>query len=188
MMAKPPVTKPPARRQSMRPLAELVNGALGDALAKRGFAGSDIVLNWSEIVGEALGSRSEPIRVQWPARRPGFEINAQAAILHIRVESAFALELQHRAPTVIERVNGYFGWACIGKLRLEQGPVGRNRVKKRDILPPSPEALIRAGEAAAGVQDEALKAALVRLGAAVMDRAAQPAQPARPAAKSGPRR
>lgn len=152
----------------MRPLAELLDSALGDALAKRGFAGSDIVLNWSDIVGETLGKRSEPVRVQWPPRRRGAEDRVEPATLHVQVESAFALDLQHRAPVIIERVNGYLGWACIGKLRLEQGPVGRGRVTKRPIPQPSPEALAKASQAAEGVADAALHDALVRLGAAVM--------------------
>ncbi|MGL5733707.1 MAG: DUF721 domain-containing protein [Beijerinckiaceae bacterium] len=161
----------PKNQPRLRPLADLLDAALGDALAKRGFAGSDIVLNWPEIVGEALGRRSEPIRVQWPPRRPGFEDRQEErATLHVRVESAFALELQHMTPIIIERVNSYFGWACVGRLRLEQGPVGRSRLRKKEYAPPSPEALSRAADAAAGVEDEALHAALVRLGAAVLDR------------------
>ena len=54
----------------------------------------------------------------------------------IRVESAFALELQHLAPVVIERVNAYYGWRCIGKLVLKQGPV-RRAEKKRPAAPAS---------------------------------------------------
>lgn len=158
----------PPQRSRLRPLAELIEGALGDALSKRGFAGSDIVLNWSEIVGETLGRRSEPVKVQWPPRRPGQEKPPEQAVLHVRVESAFALDLQHRAPVIIERVNAYLGWACIGRLRLEQGPVRRGRRVKREIPAPTPDALARAGEAAAGIEDEALKQAVARLGAAVM--------------------
>ncbi|MBN8501720.1 MAG: DUF721 domain-containing protein, partial [Sphingomonadales bacterium] len=122
----------------------------------------------SDIVGEALGRRSEPVRVQWSPRRKGGDDTVDPAILHVRVESAFALELQHRAPVIIERINGYLGWACIGRLRLEQGPVGRGRRKKAPIPEPTPEAVARASAAAEGVENEALHAALVRLGAAVI--------------------
>ena len=52
----------------------------------------------------------------------------------IRVEGAFALELQHLAPIVIERVNTYYGWRCIGKLVLKQGPV--RRAEKKRPAPP----------------------------------------------------
>lgn len=166
------------RPSSPKPLAELIDACLGETLAKQGFAGSDIVLNWAEIVGEALARRSQPTRVAWPrkpvAPAPGPRGRSQPppepATLHVRVESAFALELQHLAPVVIERVNAYFGWACVGRLRLEQGPVGRGRPKPIQRRAPSPELIAEAEKAAEGVADEGLRAALVRLGAAVMER------------------
>lgn len=159
-----------------RPLADLVDSCLGEALAKQGFAGSDIVLSWPDIVGEALARRSRPVRIAWP-RKPGAaraagrrEPPPEPATLHVRVESAFALELQHQAPLVIERVNAYFGWACIGRLRLEQGPVGRGAMKPKSAETPSAESVAAARAATEGVADEGLRDALIRLGAAVMER------------------
>jgi hypothetical protein len=46
------------------------------------------------------------------------------AVLTIRVEGAMALELQHLAPQIIDRLNGYYGHAAIGRLNIIQGPVG----------------------------------------------------------------
>lgn len=169
-------SSPRSRVSRPRPLADLVDSCLGEALAKQGFAGSDIVLNWPDIVGETLARRSQPLRIAWP-RKPGSaraagrrEPPPDPATLHVRVESAFALELQHRAPLVIERVNGYLGWACVGRLRLEQGPVRRGAAKPASVRAPSAEAVAAAQAATEGVADEGLRAALVRLGAAVMDR------------------
>ncbi|WP_342360488.1 DUF721 domain-containing protein [Terrarubrum flagellatum] len=159
-------------RPSPRPLADLIDSCLGEALAKQGFAGSDIVLNWPDIVGEPLARRSRPVRIVWPRKATGMGRNPapqEPATLHVRVESAFALELQHLAPVVVERVNAYFGWACIGRLRLEQGPVPRP--KPAGAKPaPSPAVIAAAEKAAAGIEDEGLRGALVRLGAAVMER------------------
>ncbi|MBN9063044.1 MAG: hypothetical protein BGP06_18005 [Rhizobiales bacterium 65-9] len=163
-------------RRAARPLADLVDSCLGAALAKQGFAGADIVLSWPEIVGEALARRSRPVRIAWP-RKPSERKVAgrhapppEPATLHVRVESAFALELQHLAPIVIERVNAYFGWACVGRLRLEQGPVRRGAALTKAARPPSPEAVAAAEQIVADVADEGLRAALARLGAAVIDR------------------
>ena len=47
----------------------------------------------------------------------------EPATLVVRVESAFALELQHLAPLLIERINAHYGWRCVGRLVLKQGPV-----------------------------------------------------------------
>ncbi len=43
----------------------------------------------------------------------------------VRVEGVFALELQHLAPVVIQRVNAHYGWACIGRIVMRQGRVDR---------------------------------------------------------------
>jgi hypothetical protein len=39
----------------------------------------------------------------------------RAGTLTVRVEGAFALELQHLGPLVIERINRHYGWACVGR-------------------------------------------------------------------------
>jgi hypothetical protein len=86
----------------------------------------------------------------------------------IRVESAFALELQHLAPTVIDRVNTYYGWRCIGKLVLKQGPVRRVE-KKRPTAPVlTPADREKVGKAVQPIEEKALKAALDRLGQAIV--------------------
>ena len=155
-----------------RPLADLVDSCLGESLAKQGFAGADIVLSWPDIVGETMARRSQPLRIAWPRKPTGLGKAQQTdqATLHVRVESAFALELQHLAPIIIERVNSYFGWACVGRLRLEQGPVGRGRAPAATRRPPSPEAVAAAESATANVADDDLRASLARLGALVIDR------------------
>jgi len=86
----------------------------------------------------------------------------------IRVESAFALELQHLAPTIIDRVNTYYGWRCIGKLVLKQGPV--RRVEKKRPVPPvlSQADREKVGRAVEPIEEEPLRAALDRLGQAIV--------------------
>ena len=43
-----------------RPLAELLDACLGPSLAAQGFAASDILLAWPEIVGDRLARASSP--------------------------------------------------------------------------------------------------------------------------------
>ena len=112
-------------RPRPRPLADLIEPTLGAALAAQGFSGHDIVASWPDIVGERLGAASRPLKVEWPRRRPGESGRSEPATLIVRVEGAFAIELQHMAPLVVERINAVYGWRCIGRIVLKQGPVGR---------------------------------------------------------------
>jgi hypothetical protein len=148
------------------PLAEFLESCLGPTIAKQGFSGSDIIVSWPEIVGERLAAYSQPVKVEWP-RRASPDAPADPSTLVIRTESAFAIELQHLAPVIIERVNGFYGWRCVGRLVLKQGPVIRP-APPRKLPEPAPADIAEAEEAAKDVEDDGLRHALERLGSAVL--------------------
>ncbi|MCB5175315.1 MULTISPECIES: DUF721 domain-containing protein [Microvirga] len=157
-------------RHRPRPLADFLDVCLSPSLAAQGFATSDIIVAWPDIVGERLAAFTQPLKIEWKRKGPHADPEArpEPATLVIRVEGAFALEMQHMAPIVIERVNVYYGWRCIGKLVLKQGPV-RRAEKKRPPAPVLGEADRRRVESAvAPIEEDGLKAALARLGQAVV--------------------
>ncbi len=157
-------------RPLARPLAEFLDVCLSPSLAAQGFATADIIMAWPDIVGERLAAFTQPLKIEWKRKAPHADPEArpEPATLVIRVESAFALELQHLAPTVIDRVNTYYGWRCIGKLVLKQGPV-RRVVKKRPAAPVlSPQDREKVNAAVQPIEEEGLKAALDRLGQAIV--------------------
>ena len=155
-----------------KPLAELIEDCIAPALAAQGFAGRSIVSLWPEIVGERLAARTRPLKIDWPKRRPAPGEPADPATLVVRVEGAFALEMQQLGPLVVERVNTHLGWRAVGKLVLKQGPVAAPAVAR-----PPPKLGIEAAAAVdrqvATVADEGLREALARLGKAVALRAQQ---------------
>ena len=160
----------PPRRSRPRPLADLVNRTLTGAFQKQGFAAIDIITHWEEIVGPELAGRTEPQRLVW-ARR---EDPDSVGILHIRVEGAYAIELQHLAPVVIERVNRYFGWRCVGRIKLAQGPVTPRRKPIPAVSEPAPEAVAAVEEEIGPFEDKGLARSLARLGAFVKGRVTRP--------------
>lgn len=154
-----------------KPLGDLVQPAIDPVLTRRGFGPTGLVLYWDDIVGERLAAMSRPVKVQWPLRRgnPAAEHDAAGAALVVRVESGHALELQHLAPVVIERVNFYFGWRCIARLVLMQGPVTVLPATRHRVVRPIDEAAeAAAADVAREVLDEPLRQALVRLGARIL--------------------
>lgn len=155
------MNKPSYRKT--RPLADLVGDCLNAAFARQGFAAVEIVTHWEEIAGPELAHRSEPLRLVWPRRDdPDSE-----GTLTVRVEGAYALDLQYAAPLLIERVNRYFGWRCVGRIAIRQGPV---TPRKREVslpLEPSPDTLARVEQGLGEFEDGKLKSSLARLGALV---------------------
>jgi len=173
-MATP--TRPRKNEPWSRPLADFVGKTLDPLAQKRGFGESDIILHWAAIVGERLAAVSEPARVQWPVRGPKTPPDApiEPATLHIRVEGSFALEFQHLAPVLCERVNARLGWRCVNRISLQQGPIERRERGPRPKFKASAEASAQAAALTEGVADEELRAALLRLGERALTKAPGP--------------
>jgi hypothetical protein len=157
-------------RHRPKPLADFIDVCLGPSLAAQGFAASDVIIAWPEIVGERLAAFTQPLKIEWKKRASHAdpESRPEPASLVVRVEGAFALELQHLTPIVIERVNAHYGWRCIGKLVLKQGPVRRLKPEKPPAPVLSPADRQRVEAAAEPIEEESLKAAIGRLGQAIL--------------------
>jgi hypothetical protein len=65
---------------------------------------------------------SQPVRL---SRRKGGRDGEDTAggVLTVKAEGAIALEIQHLAPQIIDRLNSYYGHAAISRLNIIQGPV-----------------------------------------------------------------
>jgi hypothetical protein len=146
-----------------RPLKDLLHKTLTDAFAKQGFASTELVTRWAEIVGAEIAAHSEPEKIQWS--RPYNGQTPEPGTLVLRVEGPAAIEIQHLSGVVLERVNRFFGWQAVGSLRLRQAPLGRKAPKP--LPAPDPEATARMAAGLADIKDESLRDALARLGAAI---------------------
>jgi len=146
-----------------RPLADLLHKTLNDAFAKQGFASTELVTRWAEIVGPEIADHSQPEKIQWS--RPVEGHMPEPGTLVLRVEGPTAVEIQHLSGVVLERVNRFFGWQAVGALRLRQAPLNRKAKAPAPTLDPAATARIAAG--LGGIADENLRDALARLGAAI---------------------
>jgi hypothetical protein len=150
-------------RSFPRPLSDLLGATLGDALKAQGFASTEIISRWTDIVGTEIAAHSEPLKINWP-RGIGDEA-PEPATLVLRVEGPAALEIQHLSSVILERVNRFFGWQAIGRIALRQAPLRhREQPPPRE---PDPAVAARIAEGLPDVKDEDLRQALARLGAAI---------------------
>ena len=145
-------------------LSELAGRSIADALARQGFASTGIVMHWAEIVGAEIATHAEPMRMSWPRRV--HEDAPEPATLVLRVEGPVALEIQHLSGVIIEKVNRFFGWRAVGRIQIRQAPLRRRGPKARSAAP-DPAVVARLAASMIDIQDEDLRGALARLGAAV---------------------
>lgn len=155
-------------RSFPRPLSEFLGTTLGEVLKSQGFASTEIIARWADIVGVEIADHSEPVKINWPRPKSDVPGNDQSdlATLVLRVEGPSALEIQHLSAVILERVNRYFGWQAIGRLTLRQAPLHRGQ-PKTPPPPADPEITARLAEGMPEIKDDHLRQALARLGAAV---------------------
>jgi hypothetical protein len=151
-------------------LGETVSAVAGPMLGRRGFAGSRVAAEWASIVGEHLAARSLPERVTRAAGGQG------GGTLHVRIASgALAVELQHLEPLIVERINIYFGYQAVARLKLLHGPIPERKVERAPsrILTSADEATIE--DLAAAIEDPTLRQALRDLGKQLFARTSEQA-------------
>ncbi|CCE06282.1 conserved hypothetical protein [Bradyrhizobium sp. STM 3843] len=149
---------------SAKPLSAMLGDVFSAAYAKQGFASRELVTRWAEIAGPEIAAHAAPLKIQWP--RPVEGQPQEPATLVLKVEGPMALEIQHSSDVILERVNRFFGWHAVGRLALRQGPLLR-RPRPRRPTPPDPKSVAKVAESLSAIEDEALRDALARLGAAI---------------------
>lgn len=147
----------PRRRGKPTRAGLLLPEAAARAYRKHGFAESRLLTDWAAVVGERLAEISLPEKL------------SRDGALTVRVSPAFALELQHMEPKILERIAGFFGHRAVTRIKLRQGEVEPvappATIRPRDLTEDEDAAL---GARLAGIEDEGLRAALDRLGRAVI--------------------
>ena len=161
-----------ARRRGVKPLADLIGGVLEPACRKRGFATADLISLWPDIVGERYGETTQPEALHWPRRRDGAgDAPPDPATLVVRCDGPSALFLQHELPQVIQRINMFFGWAAVGRIKIVQKPLTprpQREIPRLRALDAGEEAELK--DRLTGVEETPLRAALDRLGRAIIAR------------------
>ncbi len=145
------------RHQGFRALGVAVSKLAAPVAAKRG--GGVLVrlkADWPAIVG------SEWAAAAWPAAF------SREGVLKLLARPSAALELQHRAPLLIDRVNFYLGRTAVHRLVLLQATLSFGAAATVDPAPRFPDAgSTKAVETLSGISDPRLCAALERLARAI---------------------
>ncbi len=161
-------------RSFAKPLRDVVGKIVGEAFTRQGFASAELVTRWSEIVGPEIAAHSEPIKIQWQRPAPSHPSTAsgggmgweqEPGTLVLRVEGPAAIEIQHLANVICDRVNRFLGWRTVARVALRQAPLRRSERKSAPACDLA--ATSRIAATMPEIADDDLKQALARLGAAV---------------------
>jgi hypothetical protein len=164
---KPRKPKPPAKdaprpfeRQRGGPpraIAELMPEVGRTAFRRFGFIQSSVVSRWPEIVGQRHARACAPESIRFP---PG---EKRDGILQLVVTPAYAPIIQHVVPEIVERVNRFFGYAAVARIKLRQGTLPR-RPSEAPRAPPALRPIpIELGDSLRDIGDPELRAVLESL-------------------------
>ncbi|WP_321397646.1 DUF721 domain-containing protein [Emcibacter sp.] len=162
------------RGSGTQSISELARQVSRGSFRRYGFAQSEIVARWPEIVGPVLSGCSVPERLTFPRSE------SAGGTLYIRIEGSFAVEMQHLEELVLERINGFYGYRAVERLVYRHGPLPKRReqqsrapVKLTDSQQKELDDLL------SPLTDSGLQKALYRLGATVL----VPEKPEKPMAR-----
>jgi hypothetical protein len=118
-----------------RAIADLMPTIGRTAFRRFGFVQSSVVSRWPEIVGQAHARHCAPESIRFP---PG---EKSEGILQLVVTPAHAPLIQHVIPEIIERVNRFFGYSAVARVKLRQGevqaPAASDPARTSRTAPPS---------------------------------------------------
>lgn len=159
-------TKPFKRSFNAVALSDLVPELLDPLLQKRAGLTTALIGAWPEIAGERIGQFSVPAKIGWSRANSSDDPYAPAT-LFINADPAVALALQHETTAIISRVNVFFGYRAIDRVKISQKQM---QPDLKTNLRPKPLAVdVKAATAkVAHVENQGLRDALAALGANVL--------------------
>ncbi|WP_049767697.1 DUF721 domain-containing protein [Parvibaculum lavamentivorans] len=160
-----------SRRFSLPPVGARVMQVARAAFVKRGFQEAHVLAHWPEIVGGGLAEFSAPEKLVFP-RTSGDDAGKgrrSGAVLTIRVDGPVAVEIRHLEPQIVERINSYYGYSAVARLKLVQGPLPvKARPRYRKIRPLAPEERAALDQGLEKIEEPALRKSLEKLGERVI--------------------
>ncbi len=158
-------TKPFKRSFNAVALSDLVPDLLDPLLQKRAGLTTALIGAWPEIAGERIGQFSIPVKIGWSRANSSDDPFASATLL-ISADPAVALALQHETAIIIARVNVFFGYPAIDRVKIIQKQISPSVKALRSK--PLPVDVTAANAKVANVENEGLRQALSALGANVL--------------------
>ena len=141
-----------------RAISDLMPEIGRTAFRRFGFIQSSVVTRWPEIVGPRHARICAPEAIRFP---PG---EKSEGILQLVVVPAHAPLIQHVVPEIMERVNRFFGYKAVAKVKLRQGEVKPPPARETVTAPPSLKPIpMELGDSLRDIGDPELRAVLESL-------------------------
>ena len=100
--------------KTILPLAKQLLGA-------KGLMEIEILSGWTSIVGEDLAQYSLPQKISFRKNE-----RSDGTLELLVLSGAFAMEIKQREPQILDKINTYFGYNAVSKLKIVQNSCPEN--------------------------------------------------------------
>ena len=136
--------------QGLRPLSSALPHGLKKIIKKSGYNLSNLVDNWSKIVGKDISNSCYPNSI-----KIGKELSN--GILIINVIHGKELDIEYSKKEIIDKINSFFGYNCISQVTLK---IIQDTIESKTKIFPKIKNLSKIEEKMKKINDSELKSSL----------------------------
>ena len=139
--------------QGLKPFSSSIPKTLKKYLQKGGYNYSNIIDNWTKMVGKKISDACYPIKVKMGKEmRDG---NLVLIVIHGK-----EMEIEYEKKDIIDKINSFFGYNCISKVTLK---IVEDKINFSNSFFPKIKNLSKIEEKMSKVNDSNLKSVLNNL-------------------------
>ena len=113
--------------QGLRPFGNTLPRGVRGILKKSGYNYSEIISKWNMLVGKEISSCSYPKSIKMTK-------GEKNGLLMLAVKRGNEITVEYSKKEIINKINSYFGYKIIDKVRLETFEMKTNSKKNRSSL------------------------------------------------------
>ncbi len=113
--------------QGLRPFGNTLPRGIKGILKKNGYNYSEIISKWNLLVGKDISNYCHPKSIKMSQ-------SSSNGTLILSVERGNEINAEYSKKEIIDKVNGYFGYKLISKIRLQTFNPAVIKEKKQNIL------------------------------------------------------
>ena len=136
--------------QGLRPFSSSIPKTLKKYLKKGGYNYSNIIDNWTKMVGKKISDACYPTKVKMGKEMK--EGNLVLSVIHGK-----EMEIEYEKKEIIDKINSFFGYNCISKVTLK---IVENKINLNKNFFPKIRNLSKIEEKMNKVKDNELKSSL----------------------------
>ena len=136
--------------QGLRPFSSSIPKTLKKHLREGGYNYSNIIDNWTRIVSTKISNASYPVKI-----KIGKEMKNGTLVLN--VIHGKELEIEYQKNEIIDKINSFFGYNCISKVKLK---TIQSKIQEKNKVFPKIKNLGEVQEKIKKVKDENIKNSL----------------------------